>query len=339
MKRLFSCVLAVLIVLIAFGCGKNENQKGSEGLETVEPSATLSLPLIALVLSSENSFNSEFCLKAQESAASLGYTTKNYYSNSGESQVNNIYSAIGEGAKSIIIEPYDMDNLQVVLEECDAQNIPVINALTPINGIVKMLIAPDFAQIGKLVAKSASAFGEDVNVLSVEDNASAFINQLTRDGLISGTSDYDNVSLAASVITENDVAKAQEEISKALLAEESINTIFAYTEEIAKAAVKAAQESGKTLNIITVGGGKDIIELIEQGAINSAVFLSPAKLAQQGVKSAVEAVNGMEIPQFSFLDLEIITSENVGTYKAFGSYADTVAVAQPSQTPLNTTPQ
>ncbi len=323
MKRLLLCLIITIYVALLFGCG--EQQEATATPQTAQMTATPSkaptLPIIALVLAKDTPFNNAFEEKAKTAAEKMGYNLLSYYCTSPSNQVDNIYSAIGEGTKAIIIEPLDMDNLQVVLEECDSQKIPVINALVPINGIVKMLISPDFTQIGKTVAQNVSKWGDNINILSVEEKSAAFVNQLVHDGLQKGADEYKNVRIAHAIITEDEEESAYNAILQKLK-EEDINAIFAYTEAIAKGAVKAVEESGKEINIIAFGASADIIGLIQSGKIKEGVFISPNQIADLAVKNAIEAVNGLNIPQFANLNTQTITSANAQNYAKFGSYGD-----------------
>ncbi|MEF9990159.1 MAG: substrate-binding domain-containing protein [Christensenellaceae bacterium] len=338
MRKFTYMVLAMLMVLMMVSCTAKTQQPSATPAPTPAPTPTE--PAIALVMSGKDTFNEELAAKAAEYAAKSGYRILPYFSQG--SQVNDIYAAIGEGAKSIILMPQDPDNLQVVLEEADAQNIPIINVMQPVNAVVKMLIAPDYQKMGLIAAKNiAAARPNGAEVLTVESGGTAFIPQLIHDGFAGGAAQIDNVSVMQSIIVDS-MEAAYEQV-KALSG--GTNAIYSETDFGALGAVKAIAESGADISVVSTGGSAQIMQAIKSGAIQSSVFVSPTQLADLAVYYAIAAAMSPDgqMPQYAGLEIEVIDSANVDQYLAYGNYAHTMtstaagATPAPTDTPAPTT--
>ncbi len=333
MKRTAIFLCGLVAILMIAGCAPTAEPESTQTAEitsqTQEPVAapTLSTPAVALVLTQEDAFNQEFAAQTDAALAKQGYRSLVYYSNTPQEQYDNIYQAIADSADAVILLPRDMDNLQVALEECETQGIPVINVMVPINGIVQMLISPDYQKMGAVAAQHAmAARPEGARVLLLE-SGSGFVSQLVHDGFVNEIKEQESIKVAEARITDGTVEDAAEQTKQALEKDAAINLVFAETEENALGAVQAAQEKGADVKIIARGGSAAMMQAVKDGQVYASVFASPKELAERAVYYAMEASSNAEtaLPQYDGLVIETILSEDVERYRQSGNYAHVIA--------------
>ena len=342
MKKLLLSLLAAAVLFGSFGCSATP--------ETVEATPTPSFeqistsPIIGLLFAQENSFYERMQKEAETIAADAGYELKTYYSDSDGQQVSDVYSAIGAGALAIMIVPRNMDNLQDVLDECVLQDVPVINLMVPANGVVNMLVCPDYQLMGARGAQAIwNAVGEDTDahVLLLESVEGTFVSQLTHDGFVAEMASLTGMEIMNTGMIHPNPDEAYAETKKQLSYDSDINAVFAADESFAEGVLQAVKDSGRDIKIISVGGSSGIMKLISDGKIYASVFLSPVELAQVAMEHAVKSASDPNyiLPQYAGLTVETILPTDVDKYRAFGDYADALTnKAAPSQAQITTSP-
>jgi len=332
MKRVLLVMLTALAAAMVCACVQQQEQQEDTTIAVMTPAPLPTdepepeAPPIALVLAGENEYTSIVASTARPLVEEGGYRLLEYYSKDPDAQLEDMYSAIGEGVKCIIIMPIDMDNLQPVLDQCDALKLPAINIMIPVNGFVRMLISPDYQSMGVKAAEIAGALLADgASVLSVETQDVPFVTQLMHDGFYLQSLETDNVTLADSILAGRDTDDAYIKIKKALADNEALNCVFVMDENLAPQAVRAAREAGRDIVVISTGGGSAVQSAIEDGSITASVFTSPYELAQLASKYALMAADGNDaaIPQYAALRIEVIDAQNLPKYRRDG-YADVI---------------
>ena len=344
MKKLLFILLAAAILIGSFGCSATpETVEATPGPSFEQISTS---PIIGLIFAQENSFYERMQKEAETIAAEAGYELKTYYSDSDEQQVSDIYSAIGAGALSIMIVPHNMDNLQDVLDECVLHEVPVINLMVPANGVVNMLVCPDYQLMGAKAAQAIrNAVGEDASasVLMLESVEGTFVSQLTHDGFVAEMANLDGLQIMKTGMIHPNPDEAYAETKKQLANDPDINAVFAADETFAKGVLQAARESGREIKIVSVGGSRAIMELVAAGSVYGSVFISPVELAQVAMEHAIKSASDPNyvIPQYGGLTVETILPTDVDKYRAFGDYADALtnkATPAPSEPQASASP-
>lgn len=341
MKKITCIILIVVLAVAVLSCGQNTVDRQTETAEQTQPeqtpvpSATPAGPSVALVMDGENEFNTELNRRVEEYAAAAGFRLLSFFSADASAQVTDIYTAIGDGTSAIILMPIDMDNLQVVIEETAAQKVPVINALYLVNGTVETLISPNYQTLGELAAETIYDMKPDAAVLTVEQVGTATVAQMIHDGFARKVRELETIIIEKSIIVDAQGKSVYDSVLEALHANEKIDTMFVQDEIFAAEAVRAALDIGRDLIIVTHGGGAGIMGMIETGTIDASIFASPNELAKIAAEFVANATNGTAaIPQFAELRLEIITPDNVASYRQSGEYADYILPPPPEPTPV-----
>jgi ABC-type sugar transport system substrate-binding protein len=336
MKRIAIVLLVGIMLLCACACGqRREEEAPAQPSGTPVPTAgpVPEEPPVALVLAGENEYTQTVAAAARPLAEAEGYGLSVYYSADAGAQLDDMYAAIGGGAKCIILMPIDMDNLQPVLDECDLLKLPVVNIMVPVNGLVRVLISPDYQFMGAQAAEAVDGLSlpDAANVLTIEALDSPFVTQLVHDGFHTASRELDNVTLAASVLAAGgDVYRKTKD---ALAEDETLNCVFVIDEYLTPDAIRAVREAGRPVAVIAMGGGVEMQAAVEGGSAAASVFSSPYELAELACAYALMAANGGDtaIPQYAGLRTEIMDGQTIAQYKSTG-YADVMLPPQQAKT-------
>ncbi|MDL2236546.1 sugar ABC transporter substrate-binding protein [Christensenellaceae bacterium OttesenSCG-928-K19] len=345
MKRFLLIVITVLLAAALVCCA--QPQEPEEELVTeeyAEPvyTAAPEEPPIAVLMNGQTRFNETFVQSVQPQIEAAGYRALVYYSESDTAQVDDMYAAIGEGAKSIAILPADMDNLHQVLDETDLQGIPIVNLMVPINGRVQTLVCPDYAEMGRMAAQAAQeARPEGASVLMVDNVSSSLVAQLKRDGFLAGAEETGTVDLAEAVLVDGTEEQVKERTAQALASNNSINVVFSTEEHFLDGVLAAVSEAGRDVSVIAVGGGSVVLDAVENGSVYASVFASPVELAEIAVGYMISLAGDSKaaVEEFAQVKLETISQRNLAEYRAKDGYADILTPATPMPLPTEEVPQ
>jgi ABC-type sugar transport system substrate-binding protein len=226
----------------------------------------------------------------------------------------------------IVIDPVDVDSLEMVIAECATNNADVINMIEPINGYVSTLISPNFKAIGESAGEYASELLADSggNCMILKTEYGSLNMQLMSDGFEAGIDGEDDISVVSDPFCGSDEELAYSTV-KAELASNDIDFIFAQNSALAKGAVKAVDESGKDVKIVAFGGDMDIINAVSQGEIYASIFFGPGALAREAVSNADNFIKSDSYVPPQYVELSKVTvkqADAAGYYKEGEDHAE-----------------
>lgn len=314
MKKPVLYILAAMLLITA-GCAVNE---GPEATETATHSYALenAKGLIGLSLSEDSAFNSDFSAEFKRLSEESGYNVDIRTANGGvHKQISDILELVAVPVNAIVIDPVDIDELNTAMDECEGSNIPVFNVIIQINEIVKMLIAPDFKKMAGMAATEAEKYlqngdGLKGRVLMLQGNYDSFLMQLLHDGFTEVLNKSDGLNIDAAYCDFNETKAYLK--TKEALTENKPDVIYSQSEKMAKGALKAMEETGVNVKLITIGAGEDIIKAITDGKIAAAIYFGPVELAQ---KTALYAQKYLEnpaekLPQYTAIRIAKADADN-----------------------------
>ncbi|MGI5849226.1 MAG: sugar ABC transporter substrate-binding protein [Christensenellales bacterium] len=322
MKRFVLTSLILLAVITFCACGSIAMEKESL---TVTPAQTefndskaISPPEIGFSLAGRGGYYDQLITDIENECSSMNYRAQILTALSADQQEENIRSFLSDGVAAIVLEPFDVDALETVLTECEAQDVPVINIIDSVNGIVNMLISPDYNGIGEKAGKIAvSRLGEEGGeCMMLKTEYDSFIMQLITDGFDSAIAKKENISIVYDQFCGNDEETAYTLTKAELSSKEGINFIFAQSEALGRGAARAVEEAGKDVYLVIYGGDMDIIALVQSGKADAAIFSGPGALAHDAVYYIDKIVKDDSYipPQFAELNIQVADSKNASEY-------------------------
>ncbi len=329
MKRLFISVLIFVTALALCACGDVATQGSANTASS--PSVSVSgaeIPKIDIgfSLAGEDALSRQLAAGIQSECASLSYAAKILTAATAEQQQKDIREMLKAKASVIVIDPVDVDELEMVLAECETGSVRVINLIDPINGRVDTLISPNFSKVGESAGQCAAEAlaGSGGGCMLLNTEYDSLTMQLMTDGFKAAINGQSNISVVSEQYCGSDEELAYSTV-KAELAAKEISFIFAQSSALARGAIRAIGESGKDVKLVAFGGDMDIINAVSTGKAYACIFFGPGALAKQAVSNADNMIkSGTYVPQ-QYIELSIVTAKQAeasGYYKEGAEYAE-----------------
>ncbi len=282
-------------------------------------------PVAALILPNGGAFADfagTFVSAAKPVLEGQGFTVLEYYSDDGNSEANNIYSAIGSGAVCIAIMPSYTDNTGDALNECHLQGIPVVSLMSPSAGNIA-LVSPDYSEMGGLFADAVhTALPDGSSTLLVANGSLPFINQMIRDGFTQKAEGYENISLRSSLLLNTGSNDVYDKATVAL-GDENISSVIVIDESASAEVARAVEDSGREIVLLTTGGNSTVSGMVGDGQVYASVFASPYQLAEMACSAIAAAIaDPAGAASYAKLKSEMIAAETADSYTSNTGYAD-----------------
>jgi len=321
MKKILAVLLALMMIGVLASCGAGGDQEALDSAQASNEDAEATseapeLPKIGLALADESAFSKQLEKEFQALAGKQGYELVVSNAKGDETaQPDDVEGLIGNGIEVLIILPASLDNLEDAMQECEVQDIKVLNLMEPINSVVNSLISPDYSLIGRKGARLANEAVKDNdykkgNVYLLLGPSDGFIMQLEYDGFMSEAEQFDDVSVDGYM---NFDVKDQQTLKgfdiKSL--DKDINVIYAENSTIAEALLPMIKQSGRKISVITVGGEKDIIKKVKSKELYASMVVGPAEIAKKVFTQAVKCQKDTDYKPESYIEIEIgVASES-----------------------------
>lgn len=239
-------------------------------------------------------------------------------------QASQIDDMIASGIKALVYIPYDSAGAQTVLQSCKAAGVKVINIDNVVQkddeSLVDGIIASDNTQLGYLsgewVVKNHPD-GANILIVHLQTAESCVINV---DGFWKAikekASNPDSYKEVQVVEGKGDTNATFDVVSDALQAHDNINVIYCINDTSALGAVQAVEEAGKTgkIDILGKDGAPIGKHAIKDGQMVQSSAQRPTYMGYQGVKEAVDLLNGKKIKFNTSIESYSITKDNIGDF-------------------------
>lgn len=239
-------------------------------------------------------------------------------------QASQIDDMIASGINALVYIPYDSAGAQTVLQSCKAAGVKVINIDNVVQkddeSLVDGIIASDNTQLGYLsgewVVKNHPD-GANILIVHLQTAESCVINV---DGFwkaikekASNPAAYKEVQVVEG---KGDTNVTFDVVSDALQAHDNINVIYCINDTSALGAVQAVEEAGKTgkIDILGKDGAPIGKHAIKDGQMVQSSAQRPTYMGYQGVKEAVDLLNGKKIKFNTSIESYSITKDNIGDF-------------------------
>jgi ribose transport system substrate-binding protein len=235
-----------------------------------------------------------------------------------EKEIQIIEDFIARKVSAIVLAPNDNKALVPVVEKAAASGIPcvIIDSAVDTDKYVSF-VATDNYQGGVLAAKRMGEIlagkGKIIVIMFAPGSAST-VNRINgfNDTIAKESPDIKIVDSKYGLDTVETALQATEDL---LTKNTGIDGLFACNESTAVGALRALQSSGRVGKIKMVGfdAGVLLLEAVRSGDIDSLVVQNPYKMGYEGVKTAVEKLQGKTVPKRIDTGVGLITKNNIDT--------------------------
>jgi galactofuranose transport system substrate-binding protein len=244
----------------------------------------------------------------QEEAEKRGYTlVYTDAAGSAAKQVSDVRSMIAQGVDLIFLAPREEKPLAPVILEAKAAGIPVIlldrnvdQSLAKAGEDYVTFIGSDFIEEGRRVAEwlVANANGK-TNIIQLEGTTGSSPANDRKKGFEDVIAQHPEFTILASQTGDFARDKGRQVMETLLQAHPEVNVVYAHNDEMAIGAIAALEAAGRKpgedVLILSIDGGKEIVQLIIDGKVNYVVECNP-RFGPKAFDTLEAYANGETIP-------------------------------------------
>jgi ribose transport system substrate-binding protein len=232
-------------------------------------------------------------------------------------QIAIIEDYINKNVSAIVIAACDAKALIPVLQKAADKKIPIITIDSGIDSDLALsFIATDNVEAAKKGAKKlAELLNNEGDVALIPFVPGAATSNMREQGFKEGIKDIPNIKLVATQYSQSEVATGMSVTEDILTSQSNLKGIFAANEAGAIGAAQALKSKNRVGKVKLVGfdAAENEITELKNGVIDALIVQDPYKMGYTGVKYAVDALNGKQIPKRVDTGVYIITRENLNT--------------------------
>jgi galactofuranose transport system substrate-binding protein len=202
-------------------------------------------------------------------------------------QVSDVRSMIAQGVDLIFLAPREEKPLAPVILEAKAAGIPIIlldrnvdESLAKAGEDFVTFIGSDFILEGQRVAEwlVANADGK-TNIIELEGTTGSSPANDRKKGFDDVIAQNPDFTILASQTGDFARDKGRQVMETLLQAHPEVNVVYAHNDEMAIGAIAALEAAGKVpgkdVLVLSIDGGKEIVQLVIDGKVNYVVECNP----------------------------------------------------------------
>jgi len=337
-KLIRSLLLFILVFTLLVGCGSNNQSSSGSDSNTNNINASEEKKddkkgdkkKIAVLLWSRGfEFMVALDQAIREEAEKLGVdvTVLDGQADS-QMQLRQIEDNIAKGVDLIILAPANSDELVPGVKKANEAGIPVIT----VDGVVSKgadivsAIAFDNKKAGNLAAEHIIKTLGKGSVLELTGAPGTYHAVLRGRGFNEGM----EKSLDFKVHSKNaswSAEKAQSITADSVTANSNINAIFTHNDDMQRGVLSGLRQVGMFkkvgekghIMLVGVDGTPQALQRIRNGEQDATINQDPFEMGALAVKTAVDHLNGKEVPKLKFTPPTLITKENVDDPNLWGN--------------------
>ena len=230
------------------------------------------------------------------------------------SQIAIVENYINKNVDAIVLASCDVKALASVLKKADTKRIPVITIDSNVDSDVpKCFVATDNILGGRKSAQIlAKLIGEKGKVACFPSVPGASTQIEREKGFSEELKKHPNIKLAVVQYNQNDVATAMSITEDVLTAHTDLAGIFAANEAGAIGCSRALVSRGLQgkVKLVAFDASEDEIEAFKSEIIQALIVQNPFAMGYYGVKTALDVINGMNVPKYINTGVEVVTMGN-----------------------------
>ena len=297
-----AALLSTGLLLLAAACGGPAD-------EMEQSSATQYRIGLALCMSCDTPFFVSLIDGAAEAADRLGVELVTVCAEEDDSlQVLQLRRMADQDIDLLLLNPVNFSVCPAV-EDLAAGGIPVFTIDRGIRSDrIICHIASDNRSGGQMagdyLAEALHRRGEVVEIRGTDGSSAA---QERGAGFRDAISSHPDLRVVECIHGQFSRQVARERFAEVLASHESIQGVFAHNDDMALGALEAAHQAGKT-NLMVVGFDaiEEAILAVDRGEMLATVAQRPAEMGRIGVETAVDYLQGNDVPDSIEVDLALI---------------------------------
>jgi ribose transport system substrate-binding protein len=230
-------------------------------------------------------------------------------------QISIVEDYINKNVGAIVIAACDADALVPVIARAHQAGIPVVVIDSGVNSDIPVsTVATDNIEGGKKAATIlAGLIGGKGKVACIPMVPGAATSIQREKGFRDELANYPGLDLVAVQYSQSDMAKGMAVTEDILTAHPDLAGIYAASEPGAIGAAQALVGRGVAgkVKLVAFDSAPNQVQALKDGSIDALIVQDPYRMGYQGVKTAVDALNGKTPEQKIDTGVSVVTRENL----------------------------
>ena len=229
-------------------------------------------------------------------------------------QVNIINDLLNRQVDALVMAATNDEALAPVVERAVEKGTPVVTIDSGVksDAPVTFVATDNVAGAEAAAHKLAELIGGEGDVVVIPFLRGAASSDLREEGFEKGIKEYPNITVLPPKYSQSNPNTAMSVTKDLLTAHPNVKGIFAANEPGAIGAVQALKTSGKAgeIKVVAFDASPQEIAALENGSLQALVVQNPFAMGYEGVKAAIDAIEGREVPERIDTGVTIVTQEN-----------------------------
>lgn len=230
-------------------------------------------------------------------------------------QISIVEDYINKKIDAIVLAACDAKGLVPVIERAHAAGIPVITIDSGVESdIPYSFVATDNIAAAKKAADAlAKLVGGKGEVACIPFVPGAATSIMREEGFKEGLKNHPELKLVAVQYSQSDVATGMAVTENILTAHPNLTGIFAANEAGAIGCAQALVSRGLAgkVKFVAFDAAENEIEALEKDIIQALIVQNPFKMGYEGVKTAIDVLQGKDVSKRIDTGVEVVTKENL----------------------------
>lgn len=231
-----------------------------------------------------------------------------------DKQIAIIEDMISRNVNAIVMAACDEHALIGTIQKAVNAGIPVVTFDSGVNCDLPIsFVATDNVAGAKLAAKElARLIGNEGEVGLIPFVPGAATSEMREQGFKQGIAEIPAIKLASTLYSQSDSAKAMSVTQDMLTANPNIKGIFVANEPGAIGTAQAVRASGKSgqVKLVAFDASDEEIATLKDGTFQALVVQNPFQMGYQGVKAAIDHLEGRPVEKRIDTGVTIVTMDN-----------------------------
>jgi len=321
MKKVFSLLLAMMLMLTLASCGNgaqetqsdttndttnttaNDTTNDTEDTSDAGDSSAGSYTIGFSVYDLSNEYFQSMLEGVEAAAEENGVTLLTHDQKSSESElVTGATNLLNQGVDALIVSPCKPEVMSTIVDLAKESNIPVIILDIGDGGSDKdAIVVSDMYGGGQIAGKYALSLLEadsvtegEFAIIKCEESA---VYAIQRGEGFKSIMEAAGFTLATELVANSDTTEAYNAMQDILTSYPDVKVVFAENDNMALGAASAIGDAGKTGEILVFGfdGNESAVEAILDGTMSGTIAQQPVEIGRLGIELAIKRINGEEL--------------------------------------------
>lgn len=233
-----------------------------------------------------------------------------------QTQIQQIQSMIDADVDAIVVIAGSSTALDRVIEDACAAGIAVVNfdSLVSTDAVTAKINTDSLAWGTQAAQWMVEQLGGSGKIIIMNGPAGVSVSEDRRAGATPVLEANLGIEVLSETNTEYNVAPAQEAMTSLLFANQDIDGVLSLGGALSAGAVLAFDRQGREMVPITGENARQFLELANEFDLDIWATMQPNWLGAFAVYTAVQALEGAEVPSVITVPLPVIDNGNVQTY-------------------------